>query len=234
MSRLGADLRHPSMVAVAVGLLVALALVSVLEAAGDPFRGVDSTVLSWMLAHRSDRLIPAARAITDSGTSWLLFPLVALAGVAARIRTGRWAPGLAALAVVIIGVSARLVLSRLVRDPRPPRADWLVPVTGFSFPSGHAATSALVAGALGWLFALTLRTGWMRTVLWLGCAGWALLVALSRLYLGVHWISDVVGSWLLAGAWLSALLAARWLTAAAPVGAGSPPGTVRSSRSPAS
>jgi undecaprenyl-diphosphatase len=77
-----------------------------------------------------------------------------------------------------------------------------VPVSGFSFPSGHATSSALLAGALIWLIA---QTGVRRPV-WLAVSGilglWALSVAVTRLYLGVHWITDIVGSWLLAAAWL--------------------------------
>ena len=193
--------------AAAACLLITLGLLTGLEVVSNAATGLDSAVRSWVLAHRSGVVTPTARALTYTGTSALLYPLVALAGLAVRLRTGRWAPAVAALTVVVTGVLSRLALSKLVRDPRPPRADWLVSAGGFSFPSGHAATSALVAGALAWLLAGVIRSRWARTVLVLGCAAWAALVSLSRIYLGVHWISDVIGSWLLAGAWLAALIA---------------------------
>jgi membrane-associated phospholipid phosphatase len=196
-----------SPVAAAAGLLVALGLLTGLEMMSNAAAGFDSAVRSWVLTHRSGLVSPTARALTYSGTSDLLYPLVALAGLAVRIRTGRWAPAVAALSVVVTGVLSRLALSKLVRDPRPPRADWLVSAGGFSFPSGHAATSTLVAGALAWLLWGVVPARWARIVVAFGCLGWALLVSLSRIYLGVHWISDVIGSWLLAGAWLAALLA---------------------------
>ena len=205
--RLRAVSKRSPFAVTAVGLLITLGLLTALETMSDAASGLDSAVRSWVLAHRSGVVTPTARALTHTGTSALLYPLVALAGLAVRLRTGRWAPAVAALAVVVTGVLSRLGLSKLVRDPRPPRADWLVSAGGFSFPSGHAATSALVAGALAWLLAGVIRSRWARTVLVLGCAAWAVLVSLSRIYLGVHWISDVIGSWLLAGAWLSALLA---------------------------
>ncbi|MEP6463676.1 MAG: phosphatase PAP2 family protein [Frankiaceae bacterium] len=198
------------MAAVTVGLLVLLALLSWAEASGSAFQRVDAAVLNWVLAHRAGWVTPTARAVTDSGASALLFPLVGLAGLAVRRHTGRWAPGAAAVVVVVVGVMSRLGLSRLVRDPRPPRGDWLVSVSGFSFPSGHAATSTLVAGALAWLLACAVQARGARTILMLMCAIWAVLVSLSRVYLGVHWISDIIGSWLLAGAWLTALCATRW------------------------
>ncbi len=95
---------------------------------------------------------------------------------------------------------------------RGPQGDWLAPAQGFSFPSGHATTSALVAGTLAWLLIQVIQPRWARLAVAVVLASWAMLVALSRLYLGVHWVSDIVGSWLLAGAWLGVLVAAsrRW------------------------
>jgi membrane-associated phospholipid phosphatase len=185
--------------------LACLAVLVGLELTGTVLTRPDSAVLSWMVTHRSGRLTTAAVAVTNSGTSPLLFPLVAAAGVAVALRVRRWAPGLAAMAVLVVGVLSRLGLSKLVGDARPPRADWLVPVTGFSFPSGHAATSALVAGTLAWLLSYLVRGRPARLAIAAALGGWAVLVALSRIYLGVHWASDIVGSWLLAAGWLACL-----------------------------
>lgn len=198
----------PSRRPASAGLVLVVALVALasLELAGAVMGGPDSAVLGWMLDHRSSRLTSVAIAVTDSGTSPLLFPAVAITGLVVRWRTGRWWPGLAALGVLGAGVLSRLGLSTVIGDARPPRIDWLVPVGGFSFPSGHAATSALVAGTLAWLLARLLPWRPARIAIAIGLGVWALLVALSRLYLGVHWVSDVLGSWLLAGAWLAGLV----------------------------
>ena len=188
-------------------LVSALAILVGLELAGEVMNSSDSAVLSWMVDHRGDRLTSVAIAVTNTGASPLLFPLVAVTGLVIRWRTGLWWPGLAALGVGVVGVLSRLGLSIVVGDARPPRVDWLVPVGGFSFPSGHAATSALVAGTLAWLLSRLVPWRPARVVIAAGFGVWALLVGLSRLYLGVHWVSDVLGSWLLAGAWLAGLLA---------------------------
>ena len=186
-----------------IGLLTALGLLTTLELTGAILNGPDTAVLNWMLTHRSTHLTSAAVAVTNSGTSPLLYPLVAAAGLAVRLRTRRWAPVGTALAAIIVGVLTRLGLSTLVSDSRPPQADQLVRVHGYSFPSGHAATSALVAGSLAWLLTYHLAQHRLtRLAIWTTLAGWTLLVALSRIYLGVHWISDIVGSWLLAAVWL--------------------------------
>jgi undecaprenyl-diphosphatase len=197
------------LVAVSVAFLAALGLLTGLELTTNAAEGSDSAVLTWVLAHRSHVLISAARAVTYSGTSPALYPLVAVAGLAVRWRTGRWRPAVAALVAVITGALSRLALSKLVRDPRPPTVDWLVSAGGFSFPSGHAVTSSLVGGALAWLIGSAVGAKWARVMVAIACLGWALLVSLTRVYLGVHWISDIIGSWLLAGAWLTALLAVR-------------------------
>jgi hypothetical protein len=111
-------------------LVSALAVLVGLELAGEVLGGPDSAVLSWMLDHRGDRLTPVAIAVTNTGASPLLFPLVAVTGLVIRWRTGLWWPGLAALGVGLAGVLSRLGLSIVVRDARPPRVDWLVPVGG--------------------------------------------------------------------------------------------------------
>jgi membrane-associated phospholipid phosphatase len=200
----GAPVSRPAAAGLVLG--VAFVLLAALELAGVVMGGLDSAVLGWMLDHRSDRLTSVATAITHSGASPLLFPAIAVGGLVVRWRTGRWWPGLAALGIATAGVLSRLGLSIVVGDARPPRADWLVPVDGFSFPSGHAATGALVAGTLAWLLVRLVPGRPGRIAIAAGLGLWALLVALSRLYLGVHWVSDVLGSWLLAGAWLAALV----------------------------
>lgn len=78
--------------------------------------------------------------------------------------------------------------------------------SGFSFPSGHSLMSAAVLGVLAVLLARVART-WGRQV-WTAGSVLSLigLIGLSRLYLGVHWLTDVLAAWLLAGMWLAAVL----------------------------
>jgi undecaprenyl-diphosphatase len=74
----------------------------------------------------------------------------------------------------------------------------------FSFPSGHATVNLVLYGCLAFLIALALRPVWRPLVAGLAlCAG--LLMAFSRLYLGAHWFSDVIGSLAFATAWLIVL-----------------------------
>jgi membrane-associated phospholipid phosphatase len=192
--------------AIRLGLLACVAVLAVAARFGRPFARLDRVVLDAVVDHRTDGALHLARFVTDTGTSPALFPLVAAAGIAVRVRTGSWRPGITALAVAALGVLARLGLSMLVREARPAEIFRAVPVGGFSFPSGHTVTSALIAGALAFLLSRLLPTRWARiaaAVLGL----WAALVGLSRVYLGVHWLSDVVAGWLFAAAALTLLVA---------------------------
>jgi membrane-associated phospholipid phosphatase len=193
----------PAVLSVAVAVLAVRSVVS-----GGP-AAIDRSVLDWVLAHRGPGPVSVVRFVTNTGASPVLFPLVALAGLAVRLRTGRWRPAVVALAVAGAGVGTRLGLSVLVREARPPSSAWAVPVGGFSFPSGHTATSALIAGALAWLLSLLLPARWMTAVAAAVLGTWAVLVGLSRIYLGVHWVSDILAGWLLAGAWLTLLTLGR-------------------------
>ncbi len=92
--------------------------------------------------------------------------------------------------------------------PRPPVAGMLINVpTGASFPSGHAMASLLCFGLLA-LFALRgSGPAWRKAVAVVGSLVGVLGVALSRIYLGVHWPSDTVGAWAFAGV----LIAMGWV-----------------------
>jgi undecaprenyl-diphosphatase len=195
--------RHRALIALAM-VLTALAVLTAVELA-DLARTVDSRVLDAFVARRSPGWTSAAKVVTDTGTSPFAYPVAVVAALAVGLRTGRWRAAVAAPIVLVLGVLSRLLLSIIVRDDRPPVELQLVPVSGFSFPSGHAAASALLAGALIWLITQTRIRRPIRLTLY-GLLGlWALLVAATRLYLGVHWITDIAGSWLLAAAWLSLL-----------------------------
>lgn len=107
--------------------------------------------------------------------------------------------------LVIFSVSGAVVLNMLLKAmftrSRPELWAQLIQETGYSFPSGHAMASA----ALGIALAVALwNSRWRWWGFWFG-AGYVLFVGFSRLYLGVHYPSDVMAGWFVSGAWVLAV-----------------------------
>jgi len=105
--------------------------------------------------------------------------------------------------LVMVGMLLLNILFKdLIGRHRPDAAGWLIPETGMSFPSGHA--TAVMALGLA-LCILLWNTSWRWAAV--RCAtAYIAVVSFSRLYLGVHYPSDIVGGWLLSIAWVSAVV----------------------------
>lgn len=168
---------------------------------------VDTGPHRWSVAHRPHAMATTARIVTDSGTGPFPSLAAALGGWLAGGRTGRrgLAAALLAVAALIAGQSVRTLLMLALHRPRPPAADWAAGASGNSFPSGHTSSSAMAAGLLVWglLRALGRVAGRIAAA---GCVLIAVAVGCTRVYLGVHWPTDVLGGWLFAACWLSAAL----------------------------
>jgi membrane-associated phospholipid phosphatase len=98
------------------------------------------------------------------------------------------------------------LLKGLFQRPRPHFAHPLVVETSYSFPSGHAMESFVVYGMLAYLAVLWLRSWEARMAAVCGAALVVVLIGFSRMYLGVHYFSDVVAGYAAGGVWLSALM----------------------------
>ncbi|WP_189935107.1 phosphatase PAP2 family protein [Streptomyces sulfonofaciens] len=161
----------------------------------------DGSTHAWGVQHRAPVAVAVARAVTRTGTGVLPYALVVLAGLlTGRGARGRLLAAAGCLACLVAGQAVRVTVLVLIARPRPPAADWATHASSWSFPSGHASTSAITAGVL--VSALLLRSppGRGPLVAVVGC--WGAAVALTRVYLGVHWLTDIVGGWLFALAWL--------------------------------
>ena len=125
-----------------------------------------------------------------------------IAGVFFVLRRRRWQP-LALLAAAVAGaVSLYNIVKPLTGRPRPPPAIWIGHYSGAAFPSGHAAQSvafyAMLAIVLG-----AGRSPRAKTVLWSAAALVVLAVGGSRIYLGAHWLTDVLGGYALGACWVA-------------------------------
>ncbi|MFD5662664.1 phosphatase PAP2 family protein [Streptomyces hirsutus] len=167
----------------------------------------DDALLSWSVGHRPDVAVALARVLTATGTGVVPFSLAALAGIIAGRTLRQRALAVAlCLACLWAGQVLRYAVMVLVARPRPPQADWATYASAWAFPSGHTTTAALAAGLL--IIAVRVHGPRGKTPLTLVIGGWGALVGLTRVYLGVHWFTDVVGGWLFALGWLGVCLCA--------------------------
>jgi membrane-associated phospholipid phosphatase len=195
-----------------VALAVALVAVAV-AAVWAAFSGVgparlDSAALAESIEERTPNLTTLAVLVTTLGST------VAMALLAVAVGAWCWWRGRRADAVLAVGAMAgaslvfRLLKVWLDRS-RPPAADRLVAETNESLPSGHATMSIVVVGTIV-VLAWAGRGAWARAAMVGAAAAWIGAVGATRVYLGVHWVSDVLAGWAVGAAWL-ALCVTVWL-----------------------
>jgi undecaprenyl-diphosphatase len=168
-------------------------------------------VTAWVIAHRTGWLTSALQVLTWLGSLAVIIPAGLATGLYFLIRRRDWRP-LALLTAAVAGaVGLWLIVKPLVGRPRPPAAIWIGHYTGAAFPSGHATQSvafyAMLAIVLG--AGLSIRG---RAILWSAAALIVLIVGASRIYLGAHWLTDVLAGYALGASWVAIVVAALLIT----------------------
>jgi undecaprenyl-diphosphatase len=155
----------------------------------------DEDIMRWVAGHRADWLSQVAFGVMDVGTTVAGVAVCALVASVFVVRFRlRWAAAAAVVAFVVAGLLAS-GLKQLFDRPRPPADLALITVGGASFPSAQAAETAAVAAAM--LFA----TAWSPRNLTLAATAAAVLLLVGiggcMVYLGAHWMTDVLAGWVL-------------------------------------
>lgn len=160
-----------------------------------------------MLAMRTDGhpigpawLPSAVRDVTALGSSTVLTFIVLVTAIFLRLA-GRTRTALLVIAATSLGSITVETIKALVSRSRPDLIGRLMEETSRSFPSGHAALSAIVYLTLATLLFPVLRGRQIRAFVVIVALTLTLSVGVSRVYLGVHWPSDVVAGWAFGGVW---------------------------------
>ncbi|MDQ6654327.1 MAG: phosphatase PAP2 family protein [Verrucomicrobiota bacterium] len=169
---------------------------------GAPYASFDPAVTDWFQAHATATLTTLARVVTDFGS--VGFITSASVATAAFFAFKRWWTRLLLFGLTMIGGSGlNILLKHFFHRHRPVLENPLVTLSSYGFPSGHTMGSTLFYGLLALLVVQSARR-WSVRVAAVVCAGWmVVLVGLSRIYLGAHFLTDVLGAIAAGGAWLT-------------------------------
>lgn len=181
-------------------------------AAGNGIETFDMPTLDAVLALRRPWLTDVAVGLTylagRAGTP--LLGVLALALFTWRRRD--WAPTVLLVTGLLGSLTITVVGKRISDRARPPRQFALPPFeTSPSFPSGHTLNATVLAVLVGYLVFITVRPWLARWVAVGVCALDPVCVAASRVYLGQHWLTDVMAGLLIGTAWACAVILARRL-----------------------
>ena len=169
----------------------------------DGIAGLDRPVLQAAEALRTPPVNAAVTAFTDLGGPVGMSVLASCAGAGIAIWWRRWTPIVLMAAAATGSLLMTVVGKALVGRIRPPLADAVPPYEhSASFPSGHTLNAVVLVGVVAYLLMLRQRRGTTR-VITAGLAAWfALAMGSSRVFLGHHWLTDVLVAWTLGLAWL--------------------------------
>jgi undecaprenyl-diphosphatase len=172
-----------------------------------PITLIDQQLADWFHRHARSAFTPFMLAITHWHTPLgVLLMAAALALYFYRIRAHYW---LAALVLAVPGgLLLNVLLKYIFQRARPHFTDPLMTLSSYSFPSGHAAGDVLFYGMLAAYLVVRSRGAGARALAVGAAVAMVALVALSRVYLGMHFLSDVLGAMASSAAWLSVCITA--------------------------
>jgi len=172
---------------------------------GDPLVRFDRVLDDYLHSHATPPLTTFFLVVTAFGS---LEAMVILGVLVAAFLARGWRWTLLGTWLAAVAGSALLdwLLKGLFQRPRPHFVHPLLVETSYSFPSGHAMESFVAYGMLAYLAVLALRSWEARVAAVCGAALFVVLIGFSRMYLGVHYFSDVIAGYAAGGVWLSALI----------------------------
>lgn len=162
---------------------------------------VDREITDHVVSVRTGLGETLAHAVTLTGNTITLTIVVLVLTVACALRRHHAEAALVGIGS-ITGFAVMVGLKHLVGRARPPVGGRLIRIDSYSFPSGHAMMSMVVLGLIA--VAAYRLSPWVRAHRWILLLApiWSVVVGCSRVYLGVHWASDVVGGWLIGVVWV--------------------------------
>jgi undecaprenyl-diphosphatase len=163
----------------------------------------DRTIPHWLAAHRTSGLTRVSLIFTDIGSTTGIAIVAFAVFVVTLALTRRWRPVIFLVVVLIGELAAFIGAAYVIKRPRPfvHHLDSHAPPTS-AYPSGHTAATICLYVAIA-ILVIGIARGWWRWLFLIPAIAMPILVAASRLYRGEHHPTDVLGSLVLAGLWLT-------------------------------
>ena len=173
---------------------------------GDPIVRFDRVLDDYLHSHATTHLTSFFFVVTALGST-VAVVLLGVVVTALLARRRRWTLLWTWIAAVAGSAILNWLLKVIFQRPRPHFAHPLLVEGSYSFPSGHAMESFVAYGMLAYLAVLLWLRSWeTRVAVICGAALVVVLIGFSRMYLGVHYFSDVIAGYAAGGVWLSALI----------------------------
>ena len=184
-----------------VGLLIALTKLTIGVHTHSRVTRLDAATMSWFAAHQHSSLDWVAGVITDLGSPGATAAAGLLCGAVLSWQARSVIPGAVVVSTVGFAWAAETAMKAVVARPLTPVESQLLSAS-HTFPSGHVTGTAALLGIIAVCVGIG-RSRTDRACLAVCVIAGALVVAVARLYLGVHWLTDVIGGALLAGVFVS-------------------------------
>jgi undecaprenyl-diphosphatase len=167
---------------------------------------VDVAVLEWMQRHHSPLLTRIAIELTYLGTGTVVLMIVTVAALFLWHTQHKHSARLL-LAAVAGNILLNGMLKLVFHRPRPQVFDWQTVAVSSSFPSGHAMSATVCYGTVAYLVIRLQKHHWSRVLTGTAAVLLILLICATRVYLGVHYPSDVIAGILVGLAWAAFCMA---------------------------
>jgi undecaprenyl-diphosphatase len=166
----------------------------------------DDMVLKWMGAHHTKLLDALMLEITALGTGTVVLMIVCVSALFLGVTRHRYS-ALLLIVATAGGLALNMVLKLFFDRPRPQVFDWGTNAVSSSFPSGHAMSATIVYSTVAYLLARLYKRRWARALTLIAATFVIIAICLSRIYLGVHYPSDVAAGVIIGLAWAAFCMA---------------------------
>ncbi|MBL3654658.1 phosphatase PAP2 family protein [Fulvivirga sediminis] len=162
----------------------------------------DNNVTDFVYKYRAETTTQWVRFITNLGNAWTYMTIIPIIAALLYYRGHRWKVSIQASIVLATAFLLNITIKHILVRPRPLEAMRLVTAHSYSFPSGHSMSAMAFYGFLVYLTYKYMPNLWVKIALIIVELSLIILIGLSRVYLGVHYPSDVLAGFIAGLFWL--------------------------------